>query len=72
MKMTSMNLTTLIKKSSIKEISKEWWEGVCIMSSHPDLVDKRVVYPKNFEKPVNTDNGECHKIPTYIVAGYHA
>lgn len=70
MEMTSMNLTTLIKGSTVREISKDWWEGVCIVSSHPQIINKRVLYPKNFEKHVHTDNGEYFKIPTYVVAGY--
>lgn len=70
MKMISMNLTTLIKKSTVKEISKEWLEGVCVMSSFQNLQNKKVIFPKNFEKNVNTEEGVCIKIPSYILGGY--
>lgn len=70
MKMTSMNLTTIIKKSTVKEISKDWLEGVCMMSSTKNLENNRVIFPKNFEKTVNTEDGVGLKIPSYILGGY--
>ena len=70
MKMTSMNLTTIIKKSTVKEIGKDWLEGVCMMSSTKNLENNRVIFPKNFEKTVNTEDGVGLKIPSYILAGY--
>lgn len=69
--MTSLNLTTLIKKSSVKEIGKDWLEGVCVASSNPLIENRRVMYLKNYEKPVNTEQGECFKIPTYVIGGYY-
>ena len=69
--MEALNLTTLIKKSTVKEVGKEWLEGICVSSTISEIENKRVMYLKNYEKPVNTDEGECFKISSYIIGGYH-
>lgn len=69
--MEMMNLTTLIKKSTVKEVGKEWLEGECVSSSNIQIENKRVMYLKNYDKPVNTEQGECFKIPTYVIGGYY-
>lgn len=69
--MEALNLTTLIKKSTVKEVGKEWMEGICVSSTIPEIENKRIMYLKNYEKPVNTEEGECFKIPSYIIGGYH-
>ena len=69
--MEALNLTTLIKKSTVKEVGKEWLEGICVSSTISEIENKRVMYLKNYEKPVNTELGECFKIPTYVIGGYY-
>ena len=69
--MEALNLTTLIKKSTVKEVGKEWMEGICVSSTISEIENKRIMYLKNYEKPVNTEEGEYFKIPTYVIGGYH-
>lgn len=69
--MQAMNLTSLIKKSTVKEIGKEWMEGICVSSTISEIENKKVVYLKNYEKSVNTEEGECFKIPSYVIGGYY-
>lgn len=62
--------TTIIKKSSTRDLGEEWRWGLVMCSNLSHLNGCEVLYQKNYEKLTNTEEGEAYKIPTYAIGGY--